>query len=295
MTSYCGAFQFTLMQMAGCNPSINPETGKGSFLFIHSVPSSIRQRQCRLGCSYRSLIHPGNNNTQANAVTLYAAPMRNPDAGNRTQAWTALTQRGCLPLCPRGRSNTMIVQQIPNKPRRKREKMREKEHTPSAVYTRRRRSPRSSRERCKLQLLSLQLTRRRRKAMPDSTADNAPPLALILVKRLAQASDLPPTKSISPMLPHPFLPSMQASQGKREREKPTSSSVHAPPFAFSFVQYRTCSVPLLLPGKNSAICFHVISCCSFSSDSSASSSSVNLALGSECGRGWGADEGCCGW
>ncbi len=219
MTSYCGAFQFTLMQMAGCNPSINPETGKGSFLFIHSVPSSIRQRQCRLGCSYRSLIHPGNNNTQANAVTLYAAPMRNPDAGNRTQAWTALTQRGCLPLCPRGRSNTMIVQQIPNKPRRKREKMREKEHTPSAVYTRRRRSPRSSRERCKLQLLSLQLTRRRRKAMPDSTADNAPPLALILVKRLAQASDLPPTKSISPMLPHPFLPSMQASQGKRERGK----------------------------------------------------------------------------
>ena len=120
MTSYCGEFQFTLMQMVGCNPSINPETGKGSFLFIHSVPSSIRQRQCKLGCSYRSLIHPGNNNTQANAVTLYAAPMRNPDAGNRTQAWTVLTQRGCLPLCLRRRSksNTMMVQQIPTKPRR---------------------------------------------------------------------------------------------------------------------------------------------------------------------------------
>ncbi len=76
------------MQMVGCNPSTNPETSKGSFLFIHSVPpSSISQRQCKLGCSYRSLIHPGNNNTQANAAPLCEAPMQNPeiDAGHRDQ------------------------------------------------------------------------------------------------------------------------------------------------------------------------------------------------------------------
>ncbi len=180
-------------------------------------------------------------------------------------------------------------------PNQAEKKHREKEHTPSAVQTHRRRSPLSSRERCKLQLLSLQLTRRRRKAMRDSTADNAPPLALILVKRLAQASDLPQKIHQSHASPPVLTLYASISRQTRERKKPTSSSVHAPPFAFSFVQYRTCSVPLLLPGKNSAICFHVISCCSFSSDSSASSSSVNLALGSECGRGWGADEGCCGW
>lgn len=185
----------------------------------------------------------------------------------------------------------MIVQQIPKQAEKKN---REKEHTPSAVDTRRRRSALSRRERCKFQLLSLQLTRRRRKAMPNSPTNNAPPLALILVKRLAQASDLPKKNHQSHASP-PVL-TLYASISKQNRgKKPTSSSVHAPPFALSFVQYRTCSVPLLLPGKNSAICFQVISCCSFSSVSSASSSSVNLVFGPECGRGWGGDEGCCGW
>ncbi|KAL8831894.1 MAG: hypothetical protein Q9191_000607 [Dirinaria sp. TL-2023a] len=51
------------------------------------------------------------------------------------------------------------------------------------------------------------------------------------------------------------------------------SSVQAVPFAFNFVQYLTCSVPLLLPGKNSEIRFQVMSCFSFKSTRSASSSS----------------------
>lgn len=41
-----------------------------------------------------------------------------------------------------------------------------------------------------LQLLSLLLTRPGRKAMPNLATDNAPPLVLVLVERMAQACDL---------------------------------------------------------------------------------------------------------
>ena len=47
----------------------------------------------------------------------------------------------------------------------------------------------------------------------------------------------------------------------------TVSSVQITVFALSFVQYRTCKVPLVLPGKKSAICFHVRFLFSFNSTS----------------------------
>jgi hypothetical protein len=59
----------------------------------------------------------------------------------------------------------------------------------------------------------------------------------------------------------------------------TISSVQTVVFALSFVQYRTCSVPELRPGKKSAICFQVRFFFSFKSTSSWSSSGVNLSLG----------------
>lgn len=59
----------------------------------------------------------------------------------------------------------------------------------------------------------------------------------------------------------------------------TISSVQTVVFAFSFVQYRTCRVPELRPGKKSAICFHVRFFFSFKSTSSWSSSGVNLSFG----------------
>lgn len=57
------------------------------------------------------------------------------------------------------------------------------------------------------------------------------------------------------------------------------SSVHCVVFAFSLVQYRTCKVPLDLPGKKSAICFHVKLLFSFRSTRSVSSSCVNFNFG----------------
>lgn len=59
----------------------------------------------------------------------------------------------------------------------------------------------------------------------------------------------------------------------------TISSFHRVVFALSLVQYLTCNVPALRPGKNSAICFHVKFLDSFSLTSSASSSRVNLSFG----------------
>lgn len=70
----------------------------------------------------------------------------------------------------------------------------------------------------------------------------------------------------------------------------TVSSVHCVVFAFSLVQYRTCSVPLDRPGKNSAICFQVRLLFSLRSTSSVSSSGVNLSFGA---RGRGAGDGIC--
>jgi hypothetical protein len=72
----------------------------------------------------------------------------------------------------------------------------------------------------------------------------------------------------------------------------TVSSVQTTSFAFSFVQYRTCSVPLVRPGKKSAICFQVRFLCSFSSTSNASSSGENLSFGP---RGRGAGSGIPGY
>ena len=67
----------------------------------------------------------------------------------------------------------------------------------------------------------------------------------------------------------------------------TISSVHTVVFALSLVQYLTCNVPELLPGKKSAICFQVRSFVSLSSTKSASSSGVNFSLG-PFGRGAGS-------
>jgi hypothetical protein len=71
---------------------------------------------------------------------------------------------------------------------------------------------------------------------------------------------------------------------------PTVSSVHCVVLALSFVQYRTCSVPEDLPGKNSAICFHVKDLFSLRSTNSVSSSGVNFSLGP---LGRGAGDGIC--
>lgn len=72
----------------------------------------------------------------------------------------------------------------------------------------------------------------------------------------------------------------------------TISSVHTVVFALSLVQYRTCNVPELRPGKKSAICFHVRFFVSFNSTSSASSSGVNFNFGP---LGRGAGVGIPGW
>lgn len=56
------------------------------------------------------------------------------------------------------------------------------------------------------------------------------------------------------------------------------SCVQTGGFAFNLVQYRTCNVPGLRLGKNSAICFHVKFLDSLSSNSRASSSDVNFDL-----------------
>lgn len=72
----------------------------------------------------------------------------------------------------------------------------------------------------------------------------------------------------------------------------TMSSVHTIVLALSLVQYRTCSVPELRPGKKSAICFHVKFFVSFSSTSRASSSGVNFSFGP---LGLAAGSGMPGW
>jgi hypothetical protein len=68
----------------------------------------------------------------------------------------------------------------------------------------------------------------------------------------------------------------------------TMSSVQTVDLAFNLVQYRTCSVPELRPGKKFSICFHVNSFVSFSSRSKVSSAGVNLCFGPlGLGAGWG--------
>jgi hypothetical protein len=62
------------------------------------------------------------------------------------------------------------------------------------------------------------------------------------------------------------------------QQRPTLSSVQIIAVALSLVQYRTCSVPELRPGKKSAICFHVKFFVSFSSTSKASSPGKNLTF-----------------
>ena len=141
--------------------------------------------------------------------------------------------------------------------------------------------------------------------MADFTADDAPLLALVLLHCMAQAFDLCPLMSAEPSF-HGFpilislFPSLNLLRPSKQIEKSetkahgtqlTNSSVHSTSLTLSFVQYLTCSVPLLLPGKNSEIRFQVMSCFSFSSISSASSSSVNFAFGPECGRGRGGRDG----
>lgn len=86
----------------------------------------------------------------------------------------------------------------------------------------------------------------------------------------------------------------RSRKGDRKNEKGvplqglTASSVHTVAFALSFVQYRTCKVPLVRPGKKSAICFHVRFLFSFSSMSKLSSVGVNFSFGP---RGRGAGDG----
>jgi hypothetical protein len=63
------------------------------------------------------------------------------------------------------------------------------------------------------------------------------------------------------------------------QQRPTLSPVQTIAVALSLVQYRTCSVPELRPGKKSAICVHVKFFVSFSSTSKASSPGENLTLG----------------
>lgn len=225
---------------------------------------------------------PHQNTTQTPSSTQDPEPKERPSIQHISyryaRAW-------------KSQHNNSITKQTEQAEKRNRKKMQ----LLSAIHI----PQHSSCEPHQLHLLSFHPARRSRKAMSDFTADNAPPLALVLVERMAQTFDLD-TSPVSPTcFPH-HLSTSQTQQRHRKAnqkgEKPTSSPVHAPPFAFSFVQYRTCSVPLLLPGKNAAICFHVMSCCSLSSDSRASSSSVNLALGPERGRGWGRDGGwCSGW
>lgn len=71
----------------------------------------------------------------------------------------------------------------------------------------------------------------------------------------------------------------------------TISSVQTVVLALSFVQYRTCRVPELRPGKKSAICFQVRFFFSFRSTSSWSSSGVNFNFGPR-GRGAGGGMPC---
>jgi len=76
------------------------------------------------------------------------------------------------------------------------------------------------------------------------------------------------------------------------RSRCTISSVQVVVFALSLVQYLTCSVPELRPGKKSAICFHVRFFVSLSSTNKASSSAVNLSFGP---FGLAAGDGIPGW
>lgn len=78
-----------------------------------------------------------------------------------------------------------------------------------------------------------------------------------------------------------FRCSINQSVSTKEKEngKRTISSGHKTSFTFNLVQYRTCSVPLVRPGKNSAICFHVRPLASFNSTNRRSSAGVNLFFG----------------
>lgn len=68
------------------------------------------------------------------------------------------------------------------------------------------------------------------------------------------------------------------SSPKKKQWRFTISPVQTLDLAFNLVQYRTCSVPELRPGKKLSICLHIKFFVSFSSTSKASSSGVNFSF-----------------
>lgn len=99
------------------------------------------------------------------------------------------------------------------------------------------------------------------------------------------ATDLPSQQSEGPPAPEKEITD---SRSRSNSMSLTVSSVHCVVFAFSLVQYRTCSVPDDRPGKYSAICFQVRALFSFRSTNKESSSGVNFNFGP---RGRGAGDG----
>jgi hypothetical protein len=103
-------------------------------------------------------------------------------------------------------------------------------------------------------------------AFAHSPRYNTPAVMLVCFDGLAEAFDLRERVSRFSSFP--------------EREwRLTMSSVQTVDLAFNLVQYRTCSVPELLPGKKLSICFHINPFVSFSSRSKVSSAGVNLCFG----------------
>jgi hypothetical protein len=108
-----------------------------------------------------------------------------------------------------------------------------------------------------------------RESISDFCRNDLPAIAFVFLKSLTEALELYNFSADQPYR----CQSLLRDQGL------TRGSVHEISFAFNLVQYRTCKVPELRPGKKSAICFHDRSFVSFKSTSKASSSGVNLGFG----------------